>query len=340
MFRKSILIKCLIIAAEIILILTLLSGSYAENDLLNAPYPVSYALYNTTYEAILKMYVRVINLYPGDEGRHDLFNQVIFDPYQESFDTRYMTKNFTGYAVTDVNNDGTDELIIGKIGTGGTGIVEMFTMRDGKVKEIIRSGSRGGARQLEDGTFDLSVSQLPGSFEWIGKYEGTKNIEFITGLICDPTFPERNRNSTGEWFLVNKKDEKPSAENAISEEEAIEWMKGLEGRSIRFDLKSLLDFERGGRYTEKEKYEDYINSPERQWAYTFVEGKTTGGKVNVRKTPSKRGKLLKELPIGTLVVILEKDNDFYKIYFQGEEGYIREDFLRMTDENIYRELGS
>ena len=55
--------------------------SIAENEY---PWAVSYATYSVTYDAILKMYLKVINGYKTRNlGRHDLFNEFIFWDTQE-----------------------------------------------------------------------------------------------------------------------------------------------------------------------------------------------------------------------------------------------------------------
>ena len=46
-------------------------------------YEPSYTTYDTTYDAILKMYIRVINGYgrKTSEGRHDLYNEFIMSQF-------------------------------------------------------------------------------------------------------------------------------------------------------------------------------------------------------------------------------------------------------------------
>ena len=68
----------------------------------------SYTTYDTTYEAILKMYLKVINGYgTKNYGRHDLFNiRVIWDgPSDAPIDTliKY-SKEYVGYYIEDIKD--------------------------------------------------------------------------------------------------------------------------------------------------------------------------------------------------------------------------------------------
>ena len=103
----------------LVALVTILWGIASAN-----PYPVSYTTYDTSYDAILKMYIRVLNA-GGDEGRHhDLFNTkvIVFDmdtsglkdiPKDELDRMISSAKHSFGYMIRDLNGDGVDELIIG-----------------------------------------------------------------------------------------------------------------------------------------------------------------------------------------------------------------------------------
>ena len=121
-------------ALSFLLILVLLSVGLVCQVSAN-PFPVSYTTYDTTYDAILKMYIRVINA-GGDEGRrHDLFNTkvMVFDmdlswlndaPKAERDKVISSAKNSHGYRIFDLNGDGIDELAIGN---NNGEILELFT---------------------------------------------------------------------------------------------------------------------------------------------------------------------------------------------------------------------
>ena len=131
----------------ILLILALLmpSASSAEDY---HPYTPSYTTYDTTYDAIIKMYIRVIN--GEDKGRHDLFNDLIYEEAyieSKSKEDSNLIKRKIGYCIDDINYDGQDELII----EGPYSIYEIFTIHNGKVRELIRAGYRYVCFALDNG---------------------------------------------------------------------------------------------------------------------------------------------------------------------------------------------
>ncbi len=115
-------------------------------------YAASYKTYDTTYEDILKMYLKVMPAQCREQSRrrHDLYNDFMYADlssyYMEDLMTpeyekmndaqkkakrkelqektlQYMKKT-VGYAIQDINGDGIDELIIGR---NNSYIYELFT---------------------------------------------------------------------------------------------------------------------------------------------------------------------------------------------------------------------
>ena len=130
--------KIISLGILLVALTTVLWGTASAN-----PFPVSYTTYDTTYEAIVKMYIRVLNA-GGDEGRrHDLFNTKIIaydmdiswlknSSKAELDRTISATKHTYGYRILDLNGDGVEELIIGN---NGGDIIELFTLENGRVRE-------------------------------------------------------------------------------------------------------------------------------------------------------------------------------------------------------------
>ncbi len=165
-----------IVVLLLILALLMPSASSAEDY---HPYTPSYTTYDTTYDAIIKMYIRVIN--GEDKGRHDLFNDLI---YEEAYiagkgrDDSNLLKTKIGYMVDDINNDGQNELII----EGPYSIYEVFTIDNGKVRELIRAGYRYVCYSLDNGYFyRRGSSGAASSSNELWKMNGTGKVSFVEG---------------------------------------------------------------------------------------------------------------------------------------------------------------
>ena len=168
------------------------------------PWAVSHVTYDVTYDAILKLYLKIINGYKTkDYGRHDLFNDFVFwDLFVEDPDpqktVRYI-KNTLGFYIDDMNQDGVDELVI--LMTGGY-IYEVFTMDEGRVRELIRAGGRYNCRRLNDNTFlRWCFRGAPDNSYEIWKMNGTVMMlpvkNRIPFSIVEYTMDNRSYSATG-----------------------------------------------------------------------------------------------------------------------------------------------
>ena len=132
--------KCLKIVPAFVLAVFIASVSFAD------AFTPSYITYDTTYEKILQLYLKIINGYGTvNYGQHDLFNDAIYAKYEpaDSYESvRSAVKSNIGFMLFDVNQDGIDELLIG---SDGSDLNEVYTMDQGRVRELIRAGGYGTA---------------------------------------------------------------------------------------------------------------------------------------------------------------------------------------------------
>lgn len=302
MFRK---------AAAIVLILLIAmtaSGCFADH------FTVSHITYDTTYEKILKMYLQVINGYgTKNYGRHDLFNDAVYswnDPSDSYKSVISATKRRIGYMIMDVNRDGIDELLIG---SGGGYLNSVFTMDDGKVRELIRAGGYGTASSeyscamMVDGAFfrhghggaDLDYYEI-----W--QMNGTGAVSFVEGYHTD-----------GGWYRSNAPMSKvtSSAGAKVKSSVAEKWLRTQEENIFtkKFVPFSVLE-----------------SFPDDPWniAVLSVKGSTTSSaKVNVRRETSDKSKLVATKNVGTYVRVLSREDGYFKIAFGKKEGYVRQEYL-------------
>ena len=82
----------------------------------------------------------------------------------------------------------------------------------------------------------------------------------------------------------------------------------------------MVDYNDGGGDQMEVLYEAIV---------TAVSGRT----VNLRQTPSEKAKVLKSIPVGAEVDVLEETDDKWaKIFWNGLTGYMMRKFLEATDE--------
>lgn len=303
----------------VVMILVVASSAFANS------FTVSYTTYDTTYEKILSMYLRVINAYgSGNVGRHDLFNDAIygsFDPMDGSKAIINATKKYVGYTICDVNQDGIDELLIG---SDAVNINSVFTIDNGKVRELIRAGGYGTASSnytcamLVDGSFfrwghggaDLDYYEI-----W--QMNGTGPVSFVEGYHTDGIWNEALQTGQVVWYRSNAPMSKVTSPLSakVTSSVAEKWLRTQKENTYnkRFVPFSVL-----------EKY------PDDPWniAILSVKGSASStAKVNVRKEANDSSKLVTSKNVGTYVRVLSKEGNYFKIAFGNTEGYIRQEYL-------------
>ena len=279
-------------------------------------FTVSYTTYDTTYAAILKMYLKVINGYQTKNfGRHDLFNiWVVWDgPSDAPAKTliNYAKEN-VGFYIEDINNDGVDELVINA--TLGR-IYEIFTLDNGKVRELFR-GSRHAACHLLNNHLIYRCIQMEGepfSYYELWQLNGTGKAIFLEGYHG----PDTPGSSDAKWYKSSKGVTKltHSENDRVSSEEAERWVVKQEKRVVRH------------RFIPFGVYEKF---PEDPWNIGVLakDNKTsTSVKIRIRKEARSNSKVIMTRKVGTYVKILEKVEGFYKIQIGKKEGYVQEEYL-------------
>lgn len=313
-------------ALILVLFMTVYLGEASAN-----PFPVSYTTYDTTYEAILKMYIRVLNA-GGDEGRHhDLFNTkvIVFDmdtswlkdiPKDELNRVISAAKHSFGYMIQDLNGDGVDELIIGD---QNGNVIELFTLENGRVRELVHAWYKKDCQLLEDGKIH-SYTHGDGSFvvDSVWTMNGTGDLLFVEGYQYDYNVDSFARDGINQdvgdtrlWFRMRSGEDKVSSDDTlVSLEEYFNWHNGL--KAVKFSIIPFAAYEQGI---------DYVNA-----GIISVKGKIDGReKVNIRKKPSKKSGIVTTLKTGTFVEILGEEDDFYRISFSNKEGYVQKAFLTL-----------
>ena len=304
----------------VLVLIFVVSGSTADK------FTVSYTTYDTTYEKILNMYLRVINAYGSNNvGRHDLFNDAIYGVYDPSDGRKAIinaTKKNSGYMLYDLNQDGIDELLIG---SNGGYINSIFTMDNGRVRELIRAGGYGTASSnytcsmLDNGMLFRQAHDGPADFYELWSMNGTGPVSFVEGYCVDY---EIGANETGDpnqgaWFRLNKsfREYNTRSTDRVNRSDGEAWLRRQENAvwQKRFVPFNVL-----------EKY------PDDPWnlAMLSVNGSTTStAKVNVRKEANDNSKLVASKDVGTYVRVLSIEGNYFKIAFGKSVGYIKREYL-------------
>lgn len=275
---------------------------------------VSYTTYDVTYDAILKMYLKVINGYrTKNYGRHDLFNEHIFWDYEDTADLKEwisVVKRNVGYYVDDINQDGIDELVINS--TGGF-IYEVFTMDEEKVRELIRGGGRYTCQRLNNNMFYRWAHGGVSHQDYeVWQMNGTGKVKFVDGYHLR----DDDGGRSASWYHSNKPVRlSDSMGTPVSMTEAEGWIKKKENSIIR------------KRFIPFSAYEKYQDDP---WniGVLAVNSKTTGSsKIRIRKEAKQKSKVVTTKKVGTYVKVLAKEDGYYWIQIDNKTGYVREEYL-------------
>ena len=60
-------------------------------------------------------------------------------------------------------------------------------------------------------------------------------------------------------------------------------------------------------------------------------GKITGNTVRIRKSPSTEAEIITNVYKDDNITVLEKEGDWYKVEYEGNEGYIFGDYIDVND---------
>ncbi len=139
--------------------------------------------WDMTYADLLRLYVDCINSWiAGENADHDLFNTLLVEDFM-SYD---QARDQAGFVITDVNHDGTEDLLIV---SSEDEVVGLFTMVNGKLREVIAGGYRNHCSVLNDGSFYIQESNgyMSASYSVWG-LNSYGELEFYTGYLLDGWF--------------------------------------------------------------------------------------------------------------------------------------------------------
>ena len=322
--------KCLKIVPAFVLAVFIASVSFAD------AFTPSYITYDTTYEKILQLYLKIINGYGTvNYGRHDLFNDAIYAKYEpsDSYESvRSAVKSNIGFMLFDVNQDGIDELLIG---SDGSDLNEVYTMDQGRVRELIRAGGYGTASSsytcslLSNGLFFRhGHGGADRDYYELWQMNGTGEVSFREGYHTDGVlWDSASQKQTGIWYRSGAPMGRVSSPSGsrVQSAAADDWLRTQEWNIYP---KKFVPFS---------VYEHFQEDP---WniAVLSVNGKTSGtAKVNIRKDMDTNSKLVSAKPVGTYVRVLSAENKYYQIAFGNQEGYIQQEYLTPLTYKITQE---
>lgn len=301
------------------------SGAGAEEA--ENPFQTADVPFETTYEEILDLYLGVFSAV--DRGRIPEENELInlrvlgeFDPGDTSAGKpiRQLKKQY-GFGVMDLNGDGSPELFIDN--SFGL-ILQVFTMENGKVRELIRAGNRYSCLLLRDGRFfrhrfDGRESRQ----DEIWAMEGGR-VVFLEGCLYEEG-AEKDESAPFPRFLIRSERGGSAPDNRMAKKEYNDWLRRVESEILN---PAFIPF------AARETGIGIENI-----GIVSLEGETdVSSTVRIRAAASKKGKLVQKLKVGTYVDILAREGDFYKIRLKTLEGYIPQKFLTVLCDNSIRDV--
>ena len=336
------LIRTILVSLLVIFCLTILIEQAFCDDY--NIYATSYKTYDTTYDDILKMYLKVMPAQCREQSRrrHDLYNEFMYDdlspyymegvitPEYEKMDNAEKTakrkelqektlqymKNSVGYAVLDVNGDGTDELIIGR---DSSYIYELFTMDEGKVRELIKAGYRYSCHLLNDGELIRFASDGGAFFgDILYRMNGTEKVEFVKGYYYNGQVGYDNNLGDDCWFRITnpKNFSDVTMEQHVSTSEVNAWISEHESNYAHIHFIPLSAYEKG-------MSGDGI-------AVLALNGETSSSqKIRIRTKPDSKSRILVEKRVGTYVKALSMEGDYYQITVDKRTGYVHKDYITL-----------
>ena len=334
--------KALLTRSMVLLLIFLFCASVPAEHALGDIYTASYKTYDTTYEDILKMYLRVMPAQCREQSRrrHDLYNEFMYDDlsprYMEDLMTpeydrlddagkaakrkelqektlQYM-KSKVGYSIQDINGDGTEELLIG---SGKSYIYELFTIEDGKVRELIKAGYRYSCNLLKDGSLFRFASNGAGFFgDILFRMNGTGPVQFVKGYYYNGDLGYANNLNDECWFRIT--DARNFSANTMDQHvpssEVNSWVAECESNYANI------------RFIPFAAYEKGVSGE--GIAVISVNGKTSGSQtVRIRKEANSKSKILAQKKVGTYLKAIDTEGDYYQVVVDNKTGYVHKNFI-------------
>ena len=215
-------------AIAFILALILLIGTVNTASASTQYYTPSPDDWDMTYADLARLYVDHINGWiNGSCPDHDLFNPLVVEDFW-SYD---QAKTRAGFILTDVNADGVYELLII---SEEDDIVGLYTMVNGKLREVIAGGYRNHCSLLSDGSFYIQGASGYMSASYSTWYLRTVGkLWYDSGYLLDGWFGT-NEPTDEQWFRYNPSSpDSGSEDRRVSVLEAVGWMNAVDGRIVK-----------------------------------------------------------------------------------------------------------
>ena len=126
-----------------------------------------------------------------DEGMHNGFYYDYLEELGVSSVFNYRSKDM-GYRLIDIDNNGTEELVLGANGSEEypSVIYDVYTMKDGKMLHVLNGWERNRFYLCENGMFANEGSSGAANSTWnYYRYNG-KKIEFVEAIKLDSEFDD------------------------------------------------------------------------------------------------------------------------------------------------------
>jgi len=190
-------------------------------------------------------YALVLNKYRTAVSEQWDMMQLRAESLNYMFSSNYVFYNYSGdsrtdlvgYSLIDVNSDGVDELLIGRLGSeheDSRMIYDMWTLVDGVPKIVFNRTERGYYYLCEDGTvYSYGSNSASQSVYYAHKlYKG--ELHLIYGIVCDGDIDPENP-----WFETFIEGLDPITYTPLSEESAKEKLDEYEQQYRNIDYQAL-----------------------------------------------------------------------------------------------------
>ncbi len=214
-----------------------------------------------------------------------------------------------GYALIDLNNDDTQELLIteGEKEKGSPWIIGVYTIKNSKLTLLMGFDSRFPGSLYEDNIISFYSSLGQGGGTAFYKYTSGDSLDMVDIISFDY--------SSGTKVMYHNS-------NVITEAESYSILANY--KPIQFEPKSL-----------KINIQPTTSAPTETYAFYGIVA-TESDSLNLRDKPSTNSDVITQLPKGTKanVYYVEGYSDWYKIYTDnGYEGYVAAQYMKEYNES-------